>query len=126
MLDSRERGLLLAAALLGALGVALGAFGAHGLRARLDARALDLWETAVRYHLIHAVALLALALSPHAAQLRTAGWLFAAGVALFSGSLYLLALGAGPRAVLGPLTPLGGLAFLAGWLWLARVALARD
>jgi uncharacterized membrane protein YgdD (TMEM256/DUF423 family) len=115
--------LLLAAALLGAAGVALGAFGAHGLRARLDAQALGVWETAVRYHLVHAVALLAIALSPHAAALRPSGWLFAAGIALFSGSLYALALG-GPRA-LGPLTPVGGLAFLAGWLWLARVALAR-
>jgi uncharacterized membrane protein YgdD (TMEM256/DUF423 family) len=123
MIEARARGLLLAAALLGAAGVALGAFGAHGLRARLDARALEVWETAVRYQLVHAVALLALALSPHAAQLRTAGWLFAAGIALFSGSLYALALG-GPRW-LGPVTPLGGLAFLAGWLWIAKAALSR-
>ena len=125
MLDERARTLLLLAAALGAAGVALGAFGAHGLRARLDARALEVWETAVRYHLIHAVALLALALSPHAAQLRSAGWLFAAGIAAFSGSLYLLALGIGPRALLGPVTPLGGLAFVAGWLLLAKLALAR-
>ena len=125
MLDERARTLLLLAAALGAAGVALGAFGAHGLRARLDARALEIWETAVRYHLIHAVALLALALSPHAAQLRSAGWLFAAGIAAFSGSLYLLALGIGPRALLGPVTPLGGLAFVAGWLLLAKLALAR-
>lgn len=123
MIDERARGLLLAAALLGAAGVALGAFGAHGLRARLDARALEVWETAVRYHLAHAVALLAIALSPQAASMRAAGWLFAAGIALFSGSLYALALG-GPR-LLGPVTPLGGLAFIAGWLWLARAALTR-
>jgi len=123
MIEERSRGLLLAAALLGAAGVALGAFGAHGLRARLDARSLEVWETAVRYHLVHAVALLALALSPYAASLRTAGWLFAAGIALFSGSLYALALG-GPR-LLGPVTPLGGLAFIAGWLWIARAALSR-
>jgi len=123
MIEERARGLLLAAALLGAAGVALGAFGAHGLRARLDARGLEVWETAVRYHLVHAVALLALALSPYAAQLRTAGWLFAAGIALFSGSLYALALG-GPR-LLGPVTPLGGLALVAGWLWIARAALSR-
>jgi uncharacterized membrane protein YgdD (TMEM256/DUF423 family) len=123
MIEERARGLLLAAALLGAAGVALGAFGAHGLRARLDARGLEVWETAVRYHLVHAIALLALALSPHAAQLRTAGWLFAAGIALFSGSLYALALG-GPR-LLGPVTPLGGLALIAGWLWIARAALSR-
>jgi len=123
MIEERARGLLLAAALLGAAGVALGAFGAHGLRARLDARGLEVWETAVRYHVVHAVALLALALSPYAAQLRMAGWLFAAGIALFSGSLYALALG-GPRW-LGPVTPLGGLALLAGWLWIARAALSR-
>jgi uncharacterized membrane protein YgdD (TMEM256/DUF423 family) len=126
MVEERVRSLLLVAALLGAAGVALGAFGAHGLRSRLDARALEIWETAVRYHLIHAVALLALALSPHAAALRGAGWLFAAGIAGFSGSLYLLALGVGPRAVLGPITPLGGLAFVAGWLWIAKAALARS
>jgi uncharacterized membrane protein YgdD (TMEM256/DUF423 family) len=125
MLGERARGLLLAAALLGAAGVALGAFGAHGLRGRLDARALETWETAVRYQLIHAAALLAIALSPHADALRLAGWLFAAGIALFSGSLYLLALDIGPRSVLGPLTPLGGLAFIAGWLWLAKAALVR-
>ena len=123
MIEERARSLLFAAALLGAAGVALGAFGAHGLRARLDARALEIWETAVRYHLTHAVALLALALAPHAAPLRTAGWLFAAGIALFSGSLYVLALG-GPRW-LGPVTPLGGLAFLAGWVWIAKAALTR-
>ena len=123
MLDDRARGILVAAALLGAAGVALGAFGAHGLRARLDARALEIWETAVRYHLVHAVALLVLALSPVAASLRGAGWLFVAGIALFSGSLYALALG-GPR-LLGPLTPLGGVAFIAGWLWIARVAFTR-
>jgi uncharacterized membrane protein YgdD (TMEM256/DUF423 family) len=125
MADERARVLLSAAALLAAAGVALGAFGAHALRARLDARALEVWETAVRYQLIHAVALLAIALSPHAAQLRTAGWLLAAGIALFSGSLYALALGVGPRALLGPVTPLGGLALIAGWLWIAKVALAR-
>jgi uncharacterized membrane protein YgdD (TMEM256/DUF423 family) len=125
MIEERARSLLLAAALLGAVGVALGAFGAHGLRARLDARALEIWETAVRYHLLHAVALLALALTPAAAALRGAGWLFVAGTLLFSGSLYLLALGIGPRNVLGPLTPLGGLAFVAGWAWIARVALTR-
>jgi uncharacterized membrane protein YgdD (TMEM256/DUF423 family) len=117
------RGLLLAGALLGAAGVALGAFGAHGLRARLDTRALEVWETGVRYHLVHAAALLALALSPHATSLRGAGWLFALGIALFSGSLYALALG-GPR-LLGPLTPLGGVAFIAGWLWIARAAFSR-
>jgi uncharacterized membrane protein YgdD (TMEM256/DUF423 family) len=115
------RALVILAAALGAAGVALGAFGAHGLRSRgFDAHALSIWETAVRYHLLHAVALLALALSPVAARARAAAWLFALGIALFSGSLYALALGA-PRWV-GPLTPLGGAAFIAGWLALLRVA----
>ena len=123
MPDDRARGLLLLAALLGAAGVLLGAFGAHGLRARLDAHALEVWETAVRYHLVHAVALLAIALSPHAAALRSAGWLFVAGIVLFSGSLYALALG-GPR-LLGPVTPLGGIALIAGWALIARFALTR-
>jgi uncharacterized membrane protein YgdD (TMEM256/DUF423 family) len=122
-MDDRVRSLFLVAALLGAAGVALGAFGAHGLRARLDAQQLAVWETAVKYHLIHAAALLALALSPHAPQLRGAGWCFVAGIALFSGSLYALSLG-GPR-LLGPVTPLGGLALIAGWLWLAKAALTR-
>lgn len=126
MIEERARSLLILAAVLGAAGVGLGAFGAHGLRSRLDARGLEVWETAVRYQLIHALALLALALSPQAAPLRGAGWLFAAGIAGFSGSLYLLALGVGPRAVLGPITPLGGLAFVAGWLWIAKAALARS
>jgi len=122
-MDDRVRTLLLVGALLGAAGVALGAFGAHGLRSRLDAQQLAAWETAVKYHLLHAVALLALALSPHAPQLRGAGWCFAAGIVAFSGSLYALALG-GPR-LLGPVTPLGGLALIAGWLWLAKAALTR-
>ena len=117
------RGLLLLAALLGAAGALLGAFGAHGLRERLDAQALGVWETAVRYQLLHAVALLAIALSPHAAALRSAGWLFVAGIVLFSGSLYALALG-GPR-LLGPVTPLGGIALIAGWALIARFALTR-
>ena len=113
---------LIAAALAGASGVALGAFGAHALRARLDPASLATWQTAVLYHLIHACALLALALvaraTGRAVGLPTA--LFAAGILLFSGSLYGLAL-TGWRW-LGPLTPLGGLAFLAGWLSLLLVA----
>lgn len=107
---------LVLAALSGALAVALGAFGAHGLRARLDAEALASWQTAVQYHLLHSVALLALALFALRGG-RGAGWpagLFAAGILLFSGSIYALALG-GPRW-LGPVTPLGGVALLGGWV----------
>lgn len=112
-------------ALYGASGVALGAFGAHGLRAQLGAAGLETWQTAVTYHLVHALALLAVGLwarlQPGALPLSVAGWSFAAGVLMFSGSLYVLALG-GSR-VFGPVTPLGGLAFLTGWLALAWGAL---
>lgn len=114
----------LLAALFGALGVMLGAFGAHALKARLEPAQLDVWSTAVEYHLIHAVALLAVALFGAATD-RAVSWPaagFTAGILLFSGSLYGLALG-GPRW-LGPVTPLGGLCFIAGWL--AVLTLARD
>lgn len=118
--------LLFTGAALAALGVALGAFGAHGLRSRLG-EAIATWETAVFYHLIHALAVVVVAALargfPELSGLRTAGWLFCAGIVLFSGSLYLLALG-GPR-LLGPVTPLGGVAFIAGWAWLAVIAV-RD
>jgi uncharacterized membrane protein YgdD (TMEM256/DUF423 family) len=96
--------------------VAAGAFGAHGLREHLDEGALATFETAARYQMYHALALLAIgwALSwAENAALTAAGWLFIAGTVLFSGSLYLLAL-TGVRW-LGAITPLGGLAFLVGW-----------
>jgi uncharacterized membrane protein YgdD (TMEM256/DUF423 family) len=111
-----ERTFLVLGAVLAGIGVAAGAFGAHGLRARLSADLLAAFETGVRYHLIHALALLAVAWvetrwpSP---AVGLAGWLFVAGILLFSGSLYLLALGS-PRAI-GMITPVGGLAFIAGW-----------
>ncbi len=105
---------------LGALGVAAGAFAAHGLRAHLAPRMLEVFETGARYQMYHALALLAVGLlltrRSHSA-LTVAGWLFAAGVVLFSGSLYLLAV-TGARW-LGAITPAGGLAFIAGWLMLA-------
>jgi uncharacterized membrane protein YgdD (TMEM256/DUF423 family) len=107
--------------LLGALAVALGAFGAHLLRRRLPAERLETFETAVRYQTYHALALLAAGLlagqaaSPSLAA--AAGFLFIAGILLFSGSLYLLA-ATGERRW-GAVTPLGGLAFIAGWLCLA-------
>ena len=111
------RWITLAAGLLGFLGVALGAFGAHALKATLLANGhLDSWKTAVLYQLIHAVALLALANGRDAlagTQAKVAAcWV--TGVVLFSGSLYGLALD-GPTKLLGPVTPLGGLALLAGW-----------
>jgi uncharacterized membrane protein YgdD (TMEM256/DUF423 family) len=103
------------AAALCFLAVALGAFGAHGLRSTLEARGmLDAWNKAVFYQFIHAVALLVLALYGNIN--RGACLLLFVGILLFSGSLYLLAL-TNPRW-LGPITPLGGLCFLVGWAWL--------
>jgi uncharacterized membrane protein YgdD (TMEM256/DUF423 family) len=104
-------------ALFGASGVVCGAFGAHALRGVVSDHALDVWRTGVDYHLWHALAL-GLAVAAGAGHWRTAAvWLFGAGVVLFSGSLYALALGA-PRLV-GVVTPFGGLAFIAGWVALA-------
>jgi len=126
-----HRTILIAAGGLGATGVALGAFGAHGLREFLVERGMSTaWETAVRYHLLHSVALLAVAVwmrPPADASARRAGWAavcWIVGTVIFSGSLYGLALG-GPRW-LGPVTPLGGLALLAGWLCVVLAAFAKD
>jgi uncharacterized membrane protein YgdD (TMEM256/DUF423 family) len=109
----------------GALAVAAGAFGAHALRGRLDPRALEVFETAARYQMYHALALFAAAwaMGCHARWGAAAGWLFTAGTLLFSGSLYALAL-TGHRW-LGAVTPLGGVAFLLGWLCLAVAVLQR-
>ncbi|WP_416140958.1 DUF423 domain-containing protein [Marinimicrobium sp. C6131] len=116
---------LVLAALFGLLSVMLGAFAAHGLKARLTAPALSAFETGVQYQMYHALALLAVVallrwFGP-TLSLLTAGWAFVLGVLLFSGSLYGLALG-GPRW-LGPVTPLGGLCFMAGWVLLLAVGI---
>ena len=106
-----------------AIAVAAGAFGAHGLKARLAPEMLAVWETAARYQTVHALALLAVAQAAHAWRSRwvaAAGWAFVLGTLLFSGSLYALAL-SGVRG-LGAITPLGGVAFIAGWLCLAAAA----
>ena len=107
--------------LSGMLAVVFGAFGAHGLRNRLDDYYMGVFETAVQYHFYHALALLGvgiIALSqPQTVMLKSAGWLFLLGTLVFSGSLYLLAL-TGTKW-LGAITPLGGLAFIAGWACLA-------
>lgn len=102
------------------LAVAAGAFAAHGLRERLAARALEVFETAARYHMYHALAMILAALVATNGA-RTAGWIFQAGIVVFSGSLYALALT--DVKVLGAITPIGGLAFLVGWAWLAISAL---
>ena len=101
----------------------LGAFGAHALTAQLSAEALSIWQTAVQYHFWHALALLAVALAGPGPGFKLAGWLLIAGLLLFSGSLYALALGA-PRVV-GMVTPLGGVALILGWLAFAVAAIRR-
>jgi uncharacterized membrane protein YgdD (TMEM256/DUF423 family) len=99
------------------LAVALGAFGAHWLKPTLEAHGLvDVWNKAVLYHFIHAIALFMLAL--YGTGNRGAWWLFFTGVLLFSGSLYAMALIPQARDWLGAVTPIGGLCFLAGWAWL--------
>jgi len=108
------------------IAVAAGAFGAHALRTRLEPRLLEVFETGARYQMYHAIALIAVAsavmwagVSVRAATI--AGWCFVAGTVLFSGSLYAMAF-TGIRA-LGAITPLGGVAFIAGWFALAMAAL---
>jgi uncharacterized membrane protein YgdD (TMEM256/DUF423 family) len=114
------------AALFAATGVALGAFGAHALRQKLDARDLEIFETGLRYQMYHAFALLAVAwLSTRvgaegAGLVRAAGWAFTAGILVFSGSLYALVLT--QTRWLGAITPLGGVAFIAGWVLILLAA----
>jgi uncharacterized membrane protein YgdD (TMEM256/DUF423 family) len=107
------------------LAVALGAFGAHALRSRVAPEMLAVWHTGVEYHLFHALGLFALGFAaaqlPESPLIKYAGWLMLAGIVLFSGSLYLLAL-TGERW-LGAITPIGGLAFLAAWALLVAAVL---
>ena len=120
--DGPDTRLVLAGAVLAGLGVALGAFGAHGLESRIGAEQLGWWRTAVEYQMWHAIGVLVLGF----AGLRWArlpGWMLAGGAILFSATLYAMALGA-PRW-LGAVTPLGGLAMIAGWALLAWRALRR-
>jgi uncharacterized membrane protein YgdD (TMEM256/DUF423 family) len=106
------------------IAVALGAFGAHALKARLSPDMLAVYETGVRYQMFHALALLAVAWAstrwPHSAAVTASGWLFVVGTVLFSGSLYALSL-TGVRG-LGAVTPIGGVAWLIGWGCLAWAA----
>jgi uncharacterized membrane protein YgdD (TMEM256/DUF423 family) len=107
------------AAILLALAVILGAFGAHGLRPRLDADSMRVYETAVMYHFLHALGILILSVLPRTGTVSASGMgqvcaILLAGIVLFSGSLYLLAI-TGTR-ILGAITPLGGVLFIAGWL----------
>jgi uncharacterized membrane protein YgdD (TMEM256/DUF423 family) len=120
-----DRTFLLIGALAGFTGVTLGAFGAHALRGRLSPEMLVVFETGVRYQMYHTLAIIATGLI--AARLGgwlivAAGWLFTAGIVLFSGSLYLLAFTG--VTLLGAITPIGGVAFLLGWACLALAATA--
>jgi len=123
MIMAMDKTFLLIGALAGFTGVTLGAFGAHALRGRLGPDMLAVFETGVRYQMYHAVAILIVGLilgRMGGWMVSTAGWLFTAGIVLFSGSLYLLAFTG--VTVLGAITPIGGLAFLLGWAFLAVAA----
>lgn len=115
---------IVVAAIYGGLAVVAGAFGAHGLRERLDPAQLSAWNTAAEYQLLHSVVLLALGLfgSASARSVMLPATLFALGVLLFSGSIYLLTLA--PQRWLGPITPLGGLLLIAAWGSLLSLARA--
>lgn len=118
-----DRTFIFIGALMGFLGVGLGAFGAHGLKARISPDMLAVFETGVRYQMYHALALLVVGLLMPRLEGRAvvvAGWSFTAGILIFSGSLYALALTG--VTTLGAITPIGGVAFLAGWVALALAA----
>jgi uncharacterized membrane protein YgdD (TMEM256/DUF423 family) len=115
-------------AALMALAVAMGAFGAHALKGRLDAYSLSVYEKAVFYHFVHGLGILVVALLARTNTITPAGqarvaWLLLIGIVVFSGSLYALAI-TGAR-MLGAITPVGGIAFIAGWVMLAYEALRR-
>src|SRR5438874_5530367 len=120
---SVDKTFMLIGAVAAFLGVGFGAFGVHGLRGRLSPEMMAVFESAVRYQMYHALALVLVSLvlgRMNGWLIHTAGWCFVAGIVLFSGSLYLLALSG--VTILGAITPLGGLAFLAGWACLAFAA----
>jgi uncharacterized membrane protein YgdD (TMEM256/DUF423 family) len=120
-----RRPFIVIGSVLAGLAVAAGAFGAHGLRDVVSPERLDVFDTAVRYQMMHALAMLlvgVLATEPGDGLLRAAGWCFALGIVLFSGSLYALVLGGVPA--LGAVTPIGGVFFLAGWGLLAARGLS--
>jgi uncharacterized membrane protein YgdD (TMEM256/DUF423 family) len=115
---------IIIASFFGFLSVIFGAFGAHALKDKLTESQLTSWETGVRYQMYHALALILLALLIDKGwNLRPSVFAFTVGTVLFSGSIYLLSLNIGPRALLGPITPLGGLTLLFGWAWLFITAL---
>ena len=117
------------AAIFGIIAVIFGAFGAHALKAQLSATALENWKTAVNYQFVHALALLLLATLPTTRFIRLSAWFFTLGIVCFSGSLYLLSL----KEILtintvfiGPITPIGGLFFIIGWVCLFFSAVKKN
>lgn len=125
---------LVTAALLGAVSVMIGAFGAHGLKSRMAPDAFEIFETAVKYQFYHVFALLAVSILagfiPNSNLLQWSGRLFITGIILFSGSLYLLSyfkmIGNNSMNWLGAVTPFGGLCFIAGWILIAVAALNKS
>ena len=121
--------ILTLSALLGALAVVLGAFGAHALKSMISPEALENWKTAVNYQFIHVLALFGLSLMPENRLVKAASWCFGLGILFFSGSLYLLSLreiADLPLSVLGPITPLGGLLFIVAWFLLFLLGLKKN
>jgi uncharacterized membrane protein YgdD (TMEM256/DUF423 family) len=119
-----DRNFMLVGGVTALIGVAFGAFGAHGLRSRTTPEMLAVFETGVRYQMYHAFAILIVAIALtrlDAPLIRAAGWLFTAGIVFFSGSLYAIVLTGTPG--LGAITPIGGLLFLAGWGCLVLAAI---
>jgi uncharacterized membrane protein YgdD (TMEM256/DUF423 family) len=118
--DTMDRTFAVIGALMGFVGVALGAFAAHSLKTKLTVDMFSVWEVGVRYHFYHALGLFVVAWVSNQfpeSRVAVAGWLFIAGIVLFSGSLYTMGL-TGIRG-LGVITPVGGVCFLVGWAWLA-------
>ena len=124
-----NRQIIITASLLGMLAVIAGAFGAHGLKTKIDPQDLEVWHTAVQYQFYHVFALLFLSVfsKPNSRSVKATYYLFTFGIVFFSGSLYLLScrnlLGGEKLNFLGPITPIGGLLFILGWLMLALAAI---
>lgn len=124
-----DKNIVVTAAFLTAVTIAMGAFGAHGLKDMVDASALTTFETGIRYQMYHCLALLVLGLAPSVPEKikKTVFWLFLLGIVFFSGSIYLLALNSVlpfNAAKIGFITPIGGLLFILGWFWFAYKMLA--
>jgi uncharacterized membrane protein YgdD (TMEM256/DUF423 family) len=131
ILTLMDKQIIFTAAILGALAVVLGAFGAHGLRAYLQPQQIEIWNKGVQYHFYHVFALLLLAALPIAKGnlVYASYWCFTLGILFFSGSLYLLSCREALKwdwlKIMGPITPVGGLLFIAGWVMLAMAALRK-